>query len=155
MEWITSLTYQSLPIWLLCSLLRSSFTTCFSCRYPKKCMRYDIEMPNMSARYMEGTRRSCQQKNNITVLVESRRSGHFFLIDRLIRLVLTLPVSTATTERAFSAMNLLKTPLRSKMENDFLANCLVVYIEREFADSIDMDSIIDEFDEKPRRCRFH
>ena len=24
-------------------------------------------MPNMSARYMEGTRRSCQQKNDITV----------------------------------------------------------------------------------------
>ncbi|XVF86823.1 hypothetical protein PTKIN_Ptkin18bG0073400 [Pterospermum kingtungense] len=31
------------------------------------CERYDIEMPNMSARYIEGTTRSCQQKNHITV----------------------------------------------------------------------------------------
>ncbi|KAK3218741.1 hypothetical protein Dsin_012711 [Dipteronia sinensis] len=79
-------------------------------------------------------------------LVETRRSEHFFLIDRLIRLVLTLPVSTATTERAFSAMKLIKTSLRSKMEDVFLANCLVVYVEREITDTIDLDSIIDEFD---------
>ena len=87
------------------------------------------------------------------VLVETRKSEHFFLIDRLIRLVLTLPVSTATTERAFSAMNLLKTQLRNKMDNDFLTDCMVIYIEREIADSIDVDSIIDEFDEKSRRVK--
>ena len=37
------------------------------------------------------------------------KSKLYLLIDRLIRLVLTLPVSTATTERAFLAMKLLKT----------------------------------------------
>ena len=30
-------------------------------------LKNDINMPNMSARYMEGTKRSCQQKNDITV----------------------------------------------------------------------------------------
>ncbi|KAL8091123.1 hypothetical protein AgCh_040285 [Apium graveolens] len=34
------------------------------------------------------------------------------MIDRLIRLILTLPVSTASTERAFSAMKILKTVLK-------------------------------------------
>ncbi|KAL5743132.1 hypothetical protein ACOSP7_029864 [Xanthoceras sorbifolium] len=28
---------------------------------------HDIDIPNMGKRYMEGTRRSCQQRNNITV----------------------------------------------------------------------------------------
>ena len=51
--------------------------------------------------------------------VETIKSQHYLLIDRLIRLVLTLPVSTATTERAFSAIKLIKTSLRSKMENEF------------------------------------
>ncbi|KAK2655809.1 hypothetical protein Ddye_008861 [Dipteronia dyeriana] len=37
-------------------------------------------------------------------LVETRKSHLFFLIDRLIRLVLTLLVSTASTEFVFSAM---------------------------------------------------
>ncbi|XP_042415041.1 zinc finger MYM-type protein 1-like [Zingiber officinale] len=86
-------------------------------------------------------------------LVETRTSDHFFLVGRLILLVLTLSVSTATTERAFSAMNLVKTSLRNKMDNDFLANCLVVYIEREFTNSIDVESIINEFDEKSHRVK--
>ncbi|XVF84664.1 hypothetical protein PTKIN_Ptkin17bG0055600 [Pterospermum kingtungense] len=89
----------------------------------------------------------------LQVMVETRRSEHFFLVDRLICLVLTLPVAIATIERAFSAMNLLKTRIRNKMDNDFLADFMVVYIEREIVDSIDVDSMIDEFDTKPRRVK--
>ncbi|ONH96447.1 hypothetical protein PRUPE_7G129800 [Prunus persica] len=61
-------------------------------------------------------------------LVETKRSQRYYLIDRLIRLVLTLLVSTATTERAFSAMKLVKTALSNKMENEFLADSMIVYI---------------------------
>jgi hypothetical protein len=57
-----------------------------------------------------------------------------FFLGRLIRLVLTLPVSTATTERAFSAMKLVKTRLRNKMEVGFLRDCLIIYIEKEIAE---------------------
>jgi len=71
-------------------------------------------------------------------------------IDRLIRLVLTLPVSTATTERAFSAMKLLKTRLRNKMV-DFLRDCMIVYIEREIAMKFTTDSIIDDLYAKKNR----
>ena len=84
-------------------------------------------------------------------LVETRKSQIYFLINRLIRLVLTLHVSVATTERAFSAMKLIKTPLRNKMENKFLSDCMVIYIEREFVDTIDSDSIIDEFNYRKYR----
>jgi hypothetical protein len=66
-------------------------------------------------------------------LAISGKSKIYNLIDKLIRLVLTLPVSTATTERAFSAMKLVKTKLRSKMEDEFLADNLIVYIEKEIA----------------------
>ncbi|KAL5802911.1 hypothetical protein ACOSQ4_031216 [Xanthoceras sorbifolium] len=73
----------------------------------------------------------------------------------LSELFLTLPVSTATTERAFSAMKLLKTPLRNKMEDDFLTDCMVIYIEREIADTIDLEYIIDEFNcVKSRKTKF-
>ncbi|KDO46461.1 hypothetical protein CISIN_1g038348mg, partial [Citrus sinensis] len=53
-------------------------------------------------------------------LDQSRKSQIYFLLNRLIRLVLTLPVSTATTKRVFSAMKLIKTPLQNKMEKDFI-----------------------------------
>ncbi|KAH1096126.1 hypothetical protein J1N35_013047 [Gossypium stocksii] len=52
-------------------------------------------------------------------LVESGKSVMYPFVDRLIRLILTLPVSTTSSKRAFSAMKIVKTRLRSKMEDDF------------------------------------
>jgi hypothetical protein len=78
---------------------------------------------------------------------------HFFF-DRLIRLVLTLLVSTATSERAFSAMKLVKTRLRNKMGDEFLRDCLIIYIEKEIAIEFTTDTLIDDFyDTKTRRVR--
>ncbi|XP_052190004.1 uncharacterized protein LOC127799826 [Diospyros lotus] len=88
------------------------------------------------------------------MLVETNRSCHYFLIDRLIRLVLILPISTATIERAFSGMKLIKSSLRNKIENDFLANVMTIYIEREIALGIDTEVLINKFDLlKNRRLR--
>jgi len=47
----------------------------------------------------------------------------------LIRLVLTLLVSTATTERALSAMKHVKTVFCNKMEQEFLVDSMMIYIE--------------------------
>ncbi|KAK3228089.1 hypothetical protein Dsin_007951 [Dipteronia sinensis] len=81
---------------------------------------YELDVPNDS------------EFQNISSLSElcHRLFETFHLIDRLIRLVLTLPVSTATIERAYSAMKFIKTTLRNKMEDEFLASCMMIYIER-------------------------
>ena len=50
-------------------------------------------------------------------------------------------------------MNLFKTRLRNKMDNDFFTDCMVIYIERKIVDSIDVKSIINEFDEKTRKVK--
>ena len=69
--------------------------------------------------------------------------------------MLTLPISTATTERSFSAMNIVKTRLCSKIEDDFLSDSLIVYIEKEIAEKISTKSVIDDFrDLKERRVPF-
>ncbi|XP_030949699.1 zinc finger protein 862-like [Quercus lobata] len=75
----------------------------------------------------------------------SGKSKIYFLIDRLIHLVLTLPVSTATTERAFSTMKLLKTRLRNRIEDELLADNMIVYIEKEIAGNFTVEMIMDEF----------
>jgi len=54
-------------------------------------------------------------------------------------------------ERAFSAMKLLKTRLRNKMKDDFLRDCMLVYIEREIAMEFMTDSIIDDLYAKKNR----
>ena len=59
--------------------------------------------------------------------------------------MLTLPVSTATTERTFLAMKLLKTRLRNRMEDEFLADNMIVYIEKEIVRNFTIEMIMDEF----------
>ena len=79
------------------------------------------------------------------------RKEYYPLIYRVVKLVLTLPISTATTERAFSAMNVIKTNLRNKMEDEFLSDTMMLFIERDIAATISMDSIIDDFEDLKRR----
>jgi hypothetical protein len=64
-------------------------------------------------------------------------------------------MSTTTIERAFSAMNVVKTRLRNKMDDELLANSFVVYIEREIFESFNSDSILDDFVSlRKRRIQF-
>ncbi|KAL9670428.1 hypothetical protein QQ045_007980 [Rhodiola kirilowii] len=88
------------------------------------------------------------------LLVESGKSIYFPMIYRLICLILTLPVSTTTTERAFSSMKIIKNNLRNKMNNEFLDDLMVIYIERTFIDCISNDVVIAEFEMSgPRRVK--
>jgi hypothetical protein len=50
------------------------------------------------------------------------------LIYRLIELALILPVATTSVERAFSAMNIIKTELRNKTGDEWLNHRMVRYI---------------------------
>jgi hypothetical protein len=87
-------------------------------------------------------------------LFKTGKAATYSMVDRLLRLVITLPVSTATTERAFSAMKLIKTRLRNRMGDDFLRHYMIVYIGKEIAAKISSDDIIDLFDTGGRRAEF-
>ena len=84
-------------------------------------------------------------------LVRTGNSEYYKLVYRIVRLVLTLPVSTATIERAFSIMKVVKTNLRNKMENDFLTDSLILYIEKDIASTFNLDSIVDDFENLKER----
>jgi hypothetical protein len=77
-------------------------------------------------------------------LAETEKSDTYYLIDRLIHLVLTLSMSTTTSERALSVMKIVKIRLHNKMEDGFLADNLLVYIEREIFESFNSDLILDD-----------
>jgi hypothetical protein len=69
----------------------------------------------------------------------------FPLVYRLVELALILPVATATVERAFSAMSIIKTGLRNKMGDDWMNHRMVCYIERDVFVSIEESKIIERF----------
>jgi hypothetical protein len=78
-------------------------------------------------------------------MVKTDRHTYFPLVYRLIELALILPVATATVERAFSAMNIIKTDRRNKMNDDWMNNSMICYIERDLFASIEDDKILKRF----------
>ncbi|XP_057763641.1 uncharacterized protein LOC130984957 isoform X1 [Salvia miltiorrhiza] len=75
---------------------------------------------------------------------EMVKSGNH-LVFRMIELTLVLPVATASVERAFSAMKIVKTDLRNRMKDEWMNDSLVVYIEKEIFSTIDNEKILQRF----------
>jgi len=96
--------------------------------------------------------RVCQDFASLALkMVELNRHMMFPLVYRLVELALLLPVATASVERAFSAMKIIKTELRNKMSDGWLNDLMVVYIEREIFKGIDLQSIKKAFQVKKDR----
>ena len=78
-------------------------------------------------------------------LVQTEKARVFSLVYRLIELTLLLPVATASVERVFSAMNIIKTDLRNRMGDEWMNDLLMVYIEKEIFIPIDNEVILQRF----------
>jgi hypothetical protein len=73
------------------------------------------------------------------------------LVYRLIELILILPVATASVERIFSALSIIKTDLRNKMGDAWLNNLMICYTEKEIFRKIDSEKIKKWFREMKKR----
>ncbi|XP_039036810.1 uncharacterized protein LOC120173805 [Hibiscus syriacus] len=78
-------------------------------------------------------------------LVEPKKHQVYQQVYLLIKLVLILPVATASMERTFSKMNIVKNKLRNSIGDQFLNDCLITYIERDVLVQIDDEKIMKRF----------
>ena len=78
-------------------------------------------------------------------LVSTRKHETYPLFYLLVKLALTLHVATATVERSFSIMKYINNKLRNWMGDQWMNDCLVVYIEKDVAHSIDNETIMQRF----------
>ena len=69
------------------------------------------------------------------------------------KLVLTIPVTTVTVERSFSAMKYIKNKLRNRLGDKWMNDCLIVYIERYIVCSINNETIVQRFQNMKTRKR--
>ena len=72
-------------------------------------------------------------------------------LTKLVRIALTIAVSTAQCERSFSALKRIKTYLRSTMGEERLANLAVLSVEREMSRRLSLDDVVHSFAKKDRR----
>ena len=66
-------------------------------------------------------------------------------LQTVVRLALTLPVSSATCERSFFAMRQVKNYLRSTMQQDCFSALSLLNIESDITRNIDIAQLIKEF----------
>ena len=79
------------------------------------------------------------------MMVETHKYIAHPLVYRLLKLVLTLSVATASVERCFSAMKLVKTALRNRMGDHFLSDYLICFIEKELLDDVTNEEVLIRF----------
>jgi len=69
---------------------------------------------------------------------------------KLLQIAVTIPISSATCERSFSSMRRIKNWLRSSMGQERFVNLSILCIERDIANIIDTQVIVDKFSKKDR-----
>ena len=86
---------------------------------------------------------NCHDIGDLAIkMVQTEMNKDYKFVYHLVELALILPAATATIERIFSAMKIIKTELRNKMGNDWLNHRMICYIEREIFASIEDDDIL-------------
>jgi len=75
---------------------------------------------------------SCKDVQSLAMkMVQTEKHLVFPLVYKLIELTLILSVSTASIERTFSTMKIIKTKLRNKIDNVWFNDLMICYTERE------------------------
>lgn len=95
-----------------------------------------------------------KQKTSIECLdsIEST-CGSFPNIAIALRILLTLPITTASAERSFSKLKIIKNYLRTIMVQDRLSDLpIIISIERDLCENVDYNDINEKFAEiKPKK----
>ncbi|XP_042446357.1 uncharacterized protein LOC122031295 [Zingiber officinale] len=78
-------------------------------------------------------------------IVETLKNQAYPLVYGLIEMTLVLPVATASVERVFSSMKMIKTNLRNRMGDEWISDSLVVYIEKDIFSTIENEQILQHF----------
>ena len=73
-------------------------------------------------------------------------------LTRLIKIALTLPLTSTSAERAFSKLKLIKSRLRTTMQQERLESLMLMSIEDDLLEQLDVDKLVQLFvDMAPRR----
>jgi hypothetical protein len=84
-----------------------------------------------------------QKPRSLSETLAELDSFLYSTIGRMLLILLTMPISTAASERSFNAMRRIKTYMRSTMKNERLSSFGILHIHR--SKRANIQGIIDEF----------
>lgn len=74
-------------------------------------------------------------------------------LKRILRSLLSIPMSSVDAERGFSALKLIKTRLRNSIKADNLNRCLMIALEGKDISLYSFDKAVEVFQKKSRKRR--
>jgi hypothetical protein len=111
--------------------------------------RKNLELSTSLLKFLERN-----DDESVTVIVQRKlREGNpnVFI---LLRIIMSVPVTTASAERSFSRLKLIKTYLRTKMAQERLTGLAILSIENEVASALDNSEILGSFSSRKSRERY-
>ena len=75
-------------------------------------------------------------------LVKIEKQDTYPLVYLFVKLVLIILIATAIVERSFSAMKYIKNELHNRIGDQWMNDCLIVYIEKDISHDIDNETIM-------------
>ena len=72
-------------------------------------------------------------------------------VHKVLKIYLTIPITTSTAERCFSALKRIKTYLRNSMTEERLNNCMLLHVHREKTDELDLEAVANKLINNDRR----
>ena len=141
---------KKFPINLLTSV-KDTYSSVLKCNYLK--LENELKVVYNS---------DCYKNKSVTeiseTIIATKLENTFSETLKLCHLIMTIPSTTATTERSFSVLKRIKTYNRSTMSNDRLSALALLSIEKEYLMEIKQnaffnffDQVIDHFTTKNRR----
>ncbi|PKU81477.1 hypothetical protein MA16_Dca023718 [Dendrobium catenatum] len=112
-----------------------------------------VSLEHQLSTYIVDMRTNEEFSSLTSIAVKDKKNIVYPLVFKLIIFALTLPVATATVERAFSAMKIIKHRLHSKMGDAWLNDCLVPYIEKEVFDSFPNEVFMQHYQKMQSRMQ--
>lgn len=112
--------------------------------------RLAIQLPmvqDMIKKAMDGSIKKTTNLKTITQAMDKSTIYKNMLseIDKLLKILFTVPITSATAERGFSSLRRLKTFLRSTMTQCRLNNLFLLYVHTHLTDDVDLTSVAKQF----------
>ncbi|XP_072147973.1 uncharacterized protein [Setaria viridis] len=79
------------------------------------------------------------------IMVKTRKHERYPMVYQLLKLVLVLPIATATIERCFSAMKIVKIELCNRIGDICMSNSLICYVEKEELLKVTNEAVVRRF----------
>lgn len=128
------------------------------------CYKNDIDMPSLTGHLqllqavIKQSSPEVKKVTSIQTICDAMNKESIFkemlpTVHQLLRLYLSIPVTSATSERAFSALKRVLTYVHSTMTEVRFNNCLL-HIHKDLTDTLEIDAVAKEFVNNDERTKY-